>query len=58
MNNDTGELFAVKQLEIDMSSDDKTRKSILSFQQEVEVMRKLNHPNIVRYLGTLKTSRN
>lgn len=52
LHTDTGELFAVKQLEVDLSSDEKTRKTMLAGQQEIEVMKRLRHPNIVRYLGT------
>jgi serine/threonine protein kinase len=48
-----GELFAVKQLDLDNTSDDdKFRRKLLSYQKEIEVMKNLNHPNIVRYLGT------
>eukprot|EP01119_Soliformovum_irregulare_P010162 TRINITY_DN2485_c0_g1_i1.p1 TRINITY_DN2485_c0_g1~~TRINITY_DN2485_c0_g1_i1.p1 ORF type:complete len:814 (-),score=192.14 TRINITY_DN2485_c0_g1_i1:728-2863(-) len=58
LNSQTAELFAVKQLEIDTSSDERTKKTLLSYQREVELMKKLNHPNIVRYLGTQLDSHN
>ncbi|EGC31954.1 hypothetical protein DICPUDRAFT_49896 [Dictyostelium purpureum] len=53
LNKDTGELFAVKQLEMtDMTNDPKLKNMILSFSKEIEVMKSLRHENIVRYLGT------
>jgi hypothetical protein len=48
----TGALFAVKQLEIDENSSENLKKNQASFQKEIEIMKNLNHENIVRYLGT------
>jgi len=47
LNNDTGGLFAVKQIEVDLSNPRKTKEALL----ELQVMKSLQHPNIVHYLG-------
>ncbi|KAF2078532.1 hypothetical protein CYY_000157 [Polysphondylium violaceum] len=57
LNQDTGELFAVKQLEIiEATNDTKFKNMVSSFSKEIEVMKSLNHENIVRYLGTFVDS--
>jgi Protein kinase domain/LIM domain len=49
MNTANGELIAVKQVKLSTSQDQEHAKAIES---EVRLMRGLNHPNIVRFLGT------
>lgn len=45
---DTGVLMAVKEIRFDKSS----IKEIKSIRDEIEIMKKLDHPNITQYLGT------
>ncbi|KAL6067248.1 mitogen-activated protein kinase kinase kinase NPK1, variant 2 [Balamuthia mandrillaris] len=45
-----GQFFAIKQIELQRADG----KFLAAIQQEIEVMKTLNHPNIVRYLGTLQ----
>jgi len=52
LNPITGEWYAVKRIEIDTTNTQKTKMGIASYKQEIDVMKNLNHPNIVRYLGT------
>jgi serine/threonine protein kinase len=48
LNIDTGELMAVKQMTIDEVS----AKELSTLQNEIDLLKKLHHPNIVRYIGT------
>ncbi|KAJ9444956.1 hypothetical protein DIPPA_01635 [Diplonema papillatum] len=48
LDNDTGGMFAVKKISVD--SDNK--KQVDALQSEVDMLKKLNHPNIVNLLGT------
>jgi serine/threonine protein kinase len=52
LNVDTGELIAVKSVPIFPSSDPEHAKRMRDLQTEIGLMGKLNHPNIVCYLGT------
>eukprot|EP00854_Cymbomonas_tetramitiformis_P013413 gene13413-15849_t len=53
LNSETGELLAVK--EVNMQSDAaKMAESVEQLEQEVELLAALQHPNIVRYVGTLR----
>lgn len=45
MNKATGEILAVKQLQFN----DKEEDQIKQIEQEISLMRELNHPNIVRF---------
>lgn len=45
---DTGILMAVKEIRFDQSS----MKEIKALRDEIEIMKKLDHPNITQYLGT------
>lgn len=47
VNVDTGESIAIKELHFDPDQHSQLRK----MQQEVEMMRGLEHPHIVKYLG-------
>lgn len=47
-NTETGHIMAVKQLDISGSSD----ATVEAVEREVRLLRDLDHPNIVRYLGT------
>jgi hypothetical protein len=55
MNITTGELIAVKQVEVNQkaagSDKDKIKELVKSLDQEIDTMQHLDHPNIVQYLG-------
>ncbi|XP_021359609.1 uncharacterized protein LOC110454439 [Mizuhopecten yessoensis] len=47
-----GQLIAVKQIELNTGNQDKAKKEYEKVQEEVELLKTLNHKNIVGYLGT------
>ncbi|EFN53500.1 hypothetical protein CHLNCDRAFT_25736, partial [Chlorella variabilis] len=58
MDNDTGELIAVKQVHIPRGGGVHAKKvedNIRSVEEEVQLLQQFDHDNIVRYLGTEKT---
>ncbi|KAL5537328.1 hypothetical protein UlMin_046114, partial [Ulmus minor] len=57
MNLDSGELIAVKQVLTAATTASKKKKAqahIKELEEEVKLLKNLNHPNIVGYLGTLR----
>ncbi len=51
LNSDTGELFAVKEVVVDDHRRDRSRAVVEQLAREVETLSRLQHPNIVRYVG-------
>jgi serine/threonine protein kinase len=54
VNLETGELMAMKQISLIEFYLDSAQEDINEIEQEVEILSRLNHKNIVRYLGTRK----
>jgi hypothetical protein len=52
LNIDTGELMAVKQ----MATEEVSKRELSSLDNEINLLKNLRHPNIVRYIGTEITS--
>lgn len=55
LNEDTGELLAVKEVLLSGSTMERAAEQLRSLEAEVDLMRSLSHPNLVRYLGTERT---
>ncbi|VEU20609.1 DEKNAAC101438 [Brettanomyces naardenensis] len=52
----TGELMAVKEVDLPTSSEDSRNKMVTALKREMNLLRELNHENIVRYLGSAADS--
>ena len=49
---DDGSICAAKVVPLRSGDDERSRAAQAEIEKEVEVMKKLSHPNIVRYIGT------
>jgi hypothetical protein len=58
MNASTGEMMAVKQVEIIRTASDKQSQMVEALHSESETLKDLDHPNIVQYLGFEETPHN
>ncbi len=52
LNNKTGETIAIKQIDLDMITPEQREATFSQIQTEVQLMRELQHPNIVTFYGT------
>jgi mitogen-activated protein kinase kinase kinase 19 len=53
MLSNTGEIIAVKQIEMEESDPVKARKDYESVREEVNILRELDHENVVQFMGTM-----
>ena len=56
-NEDIGSIMAIKEIDDKFTNtkSDYLETKILSFQREINILSRLNHKNIIRYLGTNRT---
>lgn len=54
MNSETGDFVAIKKISLNNISHDQ----IKSLTVEVDLLKRLNHPNIVKYVDTINTENN
>lgn len=54
----TGQFVAVKHLEIPGNIENEKNAHFISFIKEIELLKNLNHPNIVRYIGSTSENNN
>ncbi|TMW58911.1 hypothetical protein Poli38472_007056 [Pythium oligandrum] len=57
MNKETGELYAVKEIEIRSAADTDQMKQLQKLGEEIALMHNLSHKHIVRYKGSQRTDR-
>jgi len=51
-----GNIIAIKEIDIKLTNNHYLESKILSFQQEIDILSKLNHKNIIKYFGTKRTN--
>lgn len=52
LNKNTGQVMAVKQVHLSDAKNSSMMQKVKALELEIEILKQLNHKNIVRYIGT------